>query len=147
MENPRALATSLFVSGLTGPSDARPDPAGIRTFAACAELLIIMRNPVQWYEVFLIVTLLLWEKWQVVLRDAGVLDDFADMPRRLCFGFKIGVSAGLTSMFTPPNNPSGMDNYSIIESYYIREMHDGRVSTPYEPTQLQALVGFSVPLL
>ena len=101
-----------------------------------------MRNPAQRYEIFPIVTPLLWEKWWDALQDSGVLDEFADVPRGLCFGFKIGVSAGLTSTFTPPNNPSGMDNYTIIESYYMKEIHAGRVSTPYTPMQLQALIGF-----
>jgi len=140
--NPRVLETSLYVSGLTGPSGAKPDPVGLCTFAACAELRSIMRNPVRQYEVFPIVTPLLWERWQDALRGAGVLSKFADVPRGLCFGFKIGVSAALTSTFTPPNNPSGMDNYSIIESYYMKEMDAGRVSAPYDRMQLQSLVGF-----
>ena len=70
------------------------------------------------------------------------MDKFCDVPEGICFGFKIGVKHAITSTFTPPNSPSGLENMSIIQDYYAKEENTGCVSIPYDHVFPEQSIGF-----
>jgi hypothetical protein len=125
-----------------GLLDVLVSPAGLSTFAPCADLKHILLNPALRHEIFPIITPLLWEKWQDALTMAGLLDNLNDVPRGLCFCFCIGVCDALSATFTPPNHPSSAKHSSIIEQYFSDEESAGHVSPHYSQVVLKSLIGF-----
>src|ERR1700731_9312 len=48
-----------------------------------------------------IVTPLRWQEWESALRKAGILERFSDVPSGIHYGFSLGVSSTITSIFSP----------------------------------------------
>jgi len=71
-----------------------------------------------------IVTPFLWDKWKNLLGEAGALEQFVDVPKGICFGWKIGVSLGYVQSysFTPNNHHSSIEHLNFIHLYIHTEV-------------------------
>jgi hypothetical protein len=92
-------------------------------------------------DLFPIVTPLRWQRWEAVLSEAGLLDRFADVPLGLRFGFKIGVSSSVSTVFSPPNHKSAHENSAFIASQIKKEIDCGRYSVPLPPDEFLTIYG------
>jgi hypothetical protein len=98
-------------------------------------------RPIPRPELFPIVTPLRWQRWEAILGEAGLLDEFADVPLGLQFGFKIGNSSSLSTVFSPPNHKSALDNSAFISAQINKEIECGRYSEPLPPDEFLAIYG------
>ena len=100
----RLLKVNRFASASTDGAAPSP-PAPVNISAPVVDLRIQRRNATS--SGFLpVVTPFCWQKWEEALSAAGALEIFADVPKGICFGWRIGVSDSysLSSSFIPPNH-------------------------------------------
>ena len=81
----------------------------------------------------IIVTPLIPDAWEKLLREAGVLPTFSDVPAGLRFGFRLGVSSILSSTSISPNHSSALDNPEVITAHIASELAEGRYTGPFSP--------------
>lgn len=82
------------------------------------------------------------DRWETALRDAGVLDKFAEVPKGLRNGFSIGLNFfRLDKTFIPPNHYKSSDAREFLISKYSKEIELGRVSPGFLPSQAEQLFG------
>jgi hypothetical protein len=116
-------------------------PANSPTFAPSAELRAILLNPAKCEQIFPIVTPLLHERWSKALLEAGLLDEYHDLPKGICFGFRSGLKNTITSSYIPPNARSALSNLEPIDDYLAKESAAGRISKKYSSHELSSLIG------
>lgn len=90
---------------------------------------------------FPIVTPFIAEKWRELLIEAGSYDRFADVPKGITSGFRLGISSSLDNVFMPRNHNSALSNPDIVDDYIATEIAAGRFSQPFLPNDLEQLVG------
>jgi hypothetical protein len=90
-----------------------------------------------------VVTPFRWDKWHELLLEAGVLDEFSDIPLGIRYGWRLGVSDSfpLTSSFIPDNHQSAVDHPDFILDYIRAETRAGRYTGPFSPDRLERLIG------
>ena len=76
-----------------------------------------------------------------MLRKAGVLERFSDVPSGIHYGFSLGVSSTITSIFSPPNHKSALDNKDFVTTQINKEVALGCYSEPLEPALFFAKYG------
>ena len=92
--------------------------------------------------IFPIVTKLKVGAWELGLKDAGILDEFSDIPVGLREGFLCGLERfSLASSFIPPNHFTSLEDENFIISKYAEEISLGRLSHGYDPNVLFSLIG------
>jgi hypothetical protein len=93
-------------------------------------------------DIFPIVTKLKPDAWERALQDAGILDEFRDIPVGLRQGFLCGLERfALASTYIPPNHFTTKDDEDFIISKYAEEITLGRISQGYDPDTLFSLIG------
>jgi hypothetical protein len=127
-------------SALGGVGEGRPVPTIIPALSAAISLTAppsAVPDPI-----FPIVTKLKADAWERALGDAGILDEFGDIPVGLRQGFLCGLEhISLASTFIPPNHFTSEDDEAFIISKYDEEMALGRISPGYDPATLFSLIG------
>jgi hypothetical protein len=90
-----------------------------------------------------IVTPFIWERWHELLERAGVLQEFADVPKGIRYGWRLGVpdSFPLSCTYIPDNHKSALDHPDFIISYIHAEVSAGRYSGPFSPDRLERIIG------
>jgi hypothetical protein len=92
--------------------------------------------------IFPIVTKLKAEAWELALEDAGILDEFSDIPVGLRQGFLCGLEHfSLACTFIPQNHYTSQEDEDFIISKYAEEISLGRLSHGYDPDTLFSLIG------
>ena len=92
--------------------------------------------------IFPIVTKLKAGAWELALKDAGILDEFSDIPVGLREGFLCGLERfSLANSFIPPNHYTSQEDEDFIISKYAEEISLGRLSHGYDPNILFSLIG------
>jgi hypothetical protein len=104
-------------------------------------LQTILRNPILCHKYFPIVTPLIHERWTELLTAAGCLEEFADVPKGIRDGFRLGAAPTLSHTFIPKNHKSALDHPSVVSDYIAKEMAAGRYSEPFDPDTLASLIG------
>ncbi len=80
--------------------------------------------------------------WKSMLEDAGILNEYTDIPAGIEHGFLTGLeNFNLTQTFAPKNHCSEPEHLSFLHEKYSEEIQLGRLSRGYEPEELQALIG------
>jgi hypothetical protein len=92
-------------------------------------------------DLFPIVTPLRWWSWEAALAEAGLLSDFADVPLGIRFGFRLGISSSIASVFSPVNHKSALDNSVFISAQIEKEVACSHYSPPLPPDVFLALYG------
>lgn len=87
------------------------------------------------------VTPLLPDNWEAVLRRHGLLEEFKDVPPGLRRGFRIGANGPVLSTYTPPNHSSALDRPEAIREHINSELSAGRYSGPFSKDSLERLIG------
>jgi hypothetical protein len=76
------------------------------------------------------------------LKDAGIFEQFNDIPEGLRQGFLCGLEHfSLASTFTPDNHYTSEHDENFIISKYAEEIKLGHVSEGYDPAHLFSLIG------
>ncbi|KAJ3719764.1 hypothetical protein C8R42DRAFT_643136 [Lentinula raphanica] len=83
-------------------------------------------------------------EWRRVLFEPGVLDRFLDVPEGIEKGFDIGVEKfSLAQTFIPDNYFKTETEAAIVRAKFTEEIDLGRISPPFDPIELEDLIGFS----
>lgn len=92
--------------------------------------------------VYPIVTQLRPDAWERALRDAGILEEYDDIPVGLREGFRCGLEHfSLSCTSVPRNHFTAKDDEEFVIQKYAEEIELGRLSHGYEPDELFALIG------
>jgi hypothetical protein len=145
----KAPEEARFASASTAMAvSSPPAPSGTSARGVGALSTALRRTPSS--EDFPIVTPLRWQRW-----EAGLLDAFADIPLGIRLGFKIGVSSSLSSVYSPPDHESALENSVFITAQINKEIDCGRYSallppiaflTKYGPYRMSPLSVVSNPV-
>ena len=93
-------------------------------------------------KVFLIVTKLKTDAWEIALRDAGILAKFIDIPEGLKKGFFSGLgSFSLSCTLVPENHYTLKEDKELVLAKYGEEIALGRLSHGYDLIELFSLIG------
>ena len=93
-------------------------------------------------DIFPVVTKLKPDAWETALKDAGILDEFNDIPVGLRQGFYCGLeNFSLSCMSVPCNHYVSQENEEFVIAKYAEEIELGRLSHGYEPNTLFSLIG------
>lgn len=96
----------------------------------------ILFNPTLRNELFPVVTPLRWQAWENHLNEAGLLEEFADVPVGIRDGFRLGYNEPLVSSYMPPNHSSASNNPDPVRAYIAKEIAAGRYSAGFDPDDL-----------
>lgn len=88
----------------------------------------------------IMVTPLIADTWELLLREAGALSDFSDLPVSLCISFRISVTSTIPSIIIHPHHKSATDMPEVILKHIAKEMQAGRYSGPFSPTALHSII-------
>lgn len=88
-----------------------------------------------------VVTPLCHEAWRECLDQLSLLNQFADVPLGLQYGFKTGVSSSILTSLIPQNHSSALLAPHVVAQHINNELLLGRYSGPYSASQLLALIG------
>ena len=151
------LSPMNMESGLTGPLEARScvlhltlvlpavnevPPAPTITCVPSAVTSPMVLQDVVSNNIFPIVTKLKAEAWEITLWDAGILDEFNNIPVGLKQGFFCGLeNFSLSHMFVPPNHYTSQEDEEFVIKKYAKEIALGRLSHGYNPEELFSLIG------
>jgi len=93
--------------------------------------------------IFPIVTKLNPDAWARLLEEAGVLEEFREIPKGLREGFLVGLEDfTLSKSHVNDNHFSSPEHLDFIRSKYGDEVALGRLSRGYTPQELENLIGF-----
>ncbi|RDB24632.1 hypothetical protein Hypma_008188 [Hypsizygus marmoreus] len=82
-------------------------------------------------------------RWTALLEEVGGLEQFAEVPKGLQFGFSLGLEDFvLDSTFSPPNHYKSPEHHAFIQAKYAEGTQLGRVSPGYTPALATELFGF-----
>jgi hypothetical protein len=91
---------------------------------------------------FPIITKLKAEAWKIALWNAGILDEFSDIPVGLWQGFLCGLEEfSLSCMSIPQNHYTSQEDKEFVVKKYAEEIALGRLSHGYDPDELFSLIG------
>lgn len=108
--------------------------------ARSAETRITMPAPAR-APLLKVATPLIHEHWRSALSDAGLLNDFLDVPFGIQHGFHTGVTSTLSSTFIPPNHQSALLQPQAVTSHLSKELKLGRYSGPFSANELFLNIG------
>jgi hypothetical protein len=92
-------------------------------------------------DIFPIVTRLKPDAWERALQNAGILEQFNDVPEGLWQGFLCGLeNFSLASTFIPENHYTSPADENFVISKYAEEIKLGRMSHGYKPDHLFSLI-------
>lgn len=100
----------------TGPSSAQADPRRV-------------------------ITALLPDEWESVLRELGLWEEFADVPAGLRAGFRIGAAGPVQHTLIHKNHNSALSHPGAVAEHIRTEHAAGRYSGPFDRLSLEALIG------
>ena len=138
------LGTKLCVSHSMSEPQAvsEAQPAHTATPAPSAAMPPMVLPDVAPDSIFPIVTKLKADAWELALADAGILNEFSDIPVGLRQGFLCGLEHfSLACTFIPLNHYTTQDDEDFIISKYDEEISLGRISHGYDPDLLFSLIG------
>jgi hypothetical protein len=138
------LETKLCVSHSTSLPQAvsEAQPACTATPAPSAAIPPMVLPDVAPDPIFPIITKLKAGAWELALTDAGILDEFSDIPVGLRQGFLCGLEHfSLACTFIPPNHYTTQEDEDFIILKYAEEISLGRISHGYDPDSLSSLIG------
>ena len=133
------LRTPMSVSGTTAP-EAVLLPIATTLISTPAAVLHTLLSHMQ-AELHPIVMPLIWHRWQELIEEAGLLNEFADVPAGLRNGFRLGITSTITSVFSPKNHSSAIDNSDLVDAFVAKEVAAGHYSRPYDPDDFLATFG------
>lgn len=134
------LSASLSMSASMAADDRPPAPTIIPVH--CAAISHMGLQTALTEDVFPIVTKLKADAWEIALRDAGLLDEFIDIPLGLRDGFLCGLeNFSLACTFIPPNHFTSAEDEDFVAMKYAEEIELGRISRGYDPDFLFSLIG------
>nr|GAT51025.1 predicted protein [Mycena chlorophos] len=90
---------------------------------------------------FPVVTPLVPDAWEEVLRTHGLLEEFADVVTGLREGFHFGIHSDLSDTYLPPNHRSAIEHPDIIDKAVAKELMARRYTGPFHPTRLYHIIG------
>ncbi|CAE6525454.1 unnamed protein product [Rhizoctonia solani] len=88
-----------------------------------------------------IVTPLVPDTWESMLKTYDLWDDYEDVPTGLRYGFRIGVSSILNDTRIPKNHKSATDRPTVITRHINKEVSAGRYSGPFSLNTLTEIFG------
>ena len=92
--------------------------------------------------IYPIVTKLKADAWELALKDAGILEQFNDIPVGLRQGFSCGLEEfSLARTSVPHNHYTSQEDEDFVVSKYAEEIALGRISQGYDPDVLFSLIG------
>ena len=92
--------------------------------------------------IFPIITKLKADAWELALMNAGILNEFNDIPVGLRQGFFCGLEDySLSCTSVPPNHYTSQEDEDFIVSKYAEEITLGRILHSYDPNILFSLIG------
>jgi hypothetical protein len=134
------LCALVLTSALLVVNDAPPAPTV--THVPSVEISPMDLQDAQPDNVFLIVTKLKAEAWEITLWNAGILDKFNDIPIGLRQGFLCGLeNSSLSCTFVPQNHYTSQEDEEFVVKKYAEEIALGRLSHGYNPDKLFSLIG------
>ena len=117
-------------------------PAPTPTPAPCVATSTMAAPGAQPDNIFPIVTKLKPGAWELALKDAGVFDEFSDIPAGLEQGFLCGLEDfSLARTFIPRNHYTSQEDEDFVVMKYSEELALGRISHGYDPDELFSLIG------
>ncbi|KAF5374531.1 hypothetical protein D9615_009073 [Tricholomella constricta] len=137
------LADISTAGVLTVPRAARAaTPASTNMGARSAALSSTVLNAALRERFLPVTTPLKHWRWTALLAEAGALEEFAEVPKGLQFGFSLGLeSFVLDHTFSPPNHYKSTAHHAFVEEKYAEEIRLGRVSPGYPPHFVSELFG------
>jgi hypothetical protein len=92
--------------------------------------------------IFPIVTRLIPDAWEDALKDAGIFEQFDDIPEGLSTGFLVGLEHfSLASTFILENHYMSEEDAKFVISKYAEEIQLGCISHGYDPNYLFSIIG------
>jgi hypothetical protein len=88
-----------------------------------------------------VVTPLLADAWETVLRQHNLYMEFHDVPDGIRHGFDLGVRHPITFTYISPNHKSALDNPLAVDLYIRTELDAGRYSGPFTSDMCQSRIG------
>jgi hypothetical protein len=88
-----------------------------------------------------IITPLLADRWEELLRLHGIYNEFHDIPDSIRHGFDLGAHDHISQTYIPPNHSSADQNMLAIDAYINDELTLGRYSGPFTPKDLERRIG------
>lgn len=89
----------------------------------------------------MVVTPLVPDRFEIMLRERGILDDWKHIIHGIRYGFDVGVRESLTSTLLFNNHASTTLDETFITTYIHDEQEDGRYSHAFQPHELEATIG------
>jgi hypothetical protein len=131
------------VSSSTARNDANEvTGAATSTPAHSAALNLTVHNCALRDILFPIVTPLKSERWRDLLEEAGVLEEFADVPTGIQHGFDLGLSSfSISEFYCPPNHFKLQAHRDFVISKYKEEINLGLLSPGYPLPFLENIIG------
>jgi hypothetical protein len=106
------------------------------------ETLRTDRQDAQLSNIFPIITKLKADAWEIALKDAGILDEYNDIPVGLRQGFLCGLEDfSLSCTSIPRNHYISQEDEDFVTAKYAEEIALGRMSHGYDPDKLFSLIG------
>jgi hypothetical protein len=131
-----------FHSMLDLPDADMEPPAHTVTPALCAAISPTDLPGAPIDHIFPIVTKLKAYAWELALNNAGILNEFNDIPVGLREGFFCGLERfSLACTSIPANHYTSQEDEEFIVTKYAEEMALGRLSHGYDPHTLFSLIG------
>jgi hypothetical protein len=82
------------------------------------------------------------DAWESALKDAGIWDEFDDIPEGLRKGFQCGLeNLSLSCTSVPQNHYTSKEDEQFVILKYAEEIELGRMSHGFDPNQLFSLIG------
>ena len=138
------LVTQLFVSPSTSALSAvnKAPTATTATPVLCVVISHMALQNVLFETIFLIITKLKANAWELTLMNAGILNKFNDIPVGLRQGFFCGLeNYSLSCTSVPPNHYISQEDEDFIVSKYPEEITLSRILHSYNPNILFSLIG------
>jgi hypothetical protein len=135
--------TELCASHSTSTLVAVDEPLALSlTRVPCVEISTMAVRNAQPDRIFPIVTKLKADAWELALKDAGILEEFSDIPVGLRQGFSCGLeNFSLSRTSVPRNHYTSQEDEDFVVSKYAEEIALGRISHGYVPDVLFSLIG------
>ena len=130
------LPMSKYVSDSTEYMAAESQSASSSMDAPFVGLETILSNPILHNELFPVITPLRWKAWEDHLNEAGLLEEFMDVPVGIHDGFRLSYNEPLISSYMPPNHSSATNNPDPVRAYILKEIATGRYSNGFNPEDL-----------
>ncbi|KAF5376629.1 hypothetical protein D9615_007855 [Tricholomella constricta] len=135
-------ATSTAGASTALPVALAAKHASITTPARCAALVSTVLNDALRERFLPVSTPLKHWRWTALLSEAGALEEFAEVPKGLQFGFNLGLEDFLLDhTFSPPNHYKSEVHHKFVEHKYAEEIRLGRVSPGYPPQFISDIFG------